>query len=126
LNSYSSRERLAIYDRLENGLHHLYRRKDMSAESREVLIDALNRIAWDDAVHIAAPWEPRSSLCGSWDRNLVTLDDPRPDGMAGCWTCLMAAEWFDKNAASGVIASSTAGLTGEASGEGNDPDTGAA
>jgi hypothetical protein len=64
-------------------------------ELREALIDLGNAVAWDDAIHIAAPWEKRSSLCGNWNRNLVTLDEPRPDGVAGCWTCLMAADWFD-------------------------------
>ena len=48
----------------------------------------------DDAIHIGAPWEPRSSLCGKWDVRLVALDDPPPDGWAGCWTCLMAREWI--------------------------------
>jgi hypothetical protein len=82
-------------DRLVDGLLHLYRRKDVSAESKEVLVDAMNECSWDDAIHIAAPWEPRSSLCGNWNRNLVSLDAKRPDGMSGCWTCLMAADWFD-------------------------------
>ena len=51
----------------------------------------------DDAIHIAAPWETRSSLCGQWNRrNLATLGEARPDGGSGCWTCLMAAGWIDK------------------------------
>jgi hypothetical protein len=68
---------------------------DADGELREALIDLANFTAWDDAIHIAAPWEPRSSLCGNWNRNLVALDAGRPDGMAGCWTCLTAADWFD-------------------------------
>ena len=86
--------RLREYDQRERVLYHLYSRKDMSAEQRDVLLAALNRMSWDDAIHIAAPWEPRSSLCGNWDRNLVTLEDDRPDGISGCWTCLRAADWF--------------------------------
>ena len=53
---------------------------------------------WDDAIHVAAPWETRESLCGSWGRNLVALDEKLPDGFSGCWTCLMAAEWISKQA----------------------------
>lgn len=68
------------------------------------LLRAAGMVMWDDAIHIAAPWEPRASLCGNWDRNLVTLDEPRPDGMAGCWTCLIAADWFDAHG--GVAAAS--------------------
>lgn len=58
---------------------------------------ALADPAWDDALHIAAPWERRSSLCGEWNRNLVDLEDERPDDPASCWTCLMAADWIDAN-----------------------------
>jgi hypothetical protein len=83
-------------ERLTNGLLALHRRKDMSEVQRAVLLDAANALAWDDAIHIAAPWEPRSSLCGNWNRNLVSLGDPRPNGVAGCWTCLMAATWLDQ------------------------------
>lgn len=77
---------------------------DMAAKTtnpvhRVVLIEAANHVSWDDAIHIAAPWEKRSSLCGNWFRNLVALDEPRPDGVAGCWTCLLAAEWMDENLA---------------------------
>lgn len=50
---------------------------------------------WDDALHIAAPWGGRQSLCGGWGRNLVALDQPRPDGWEGCWSCLQAADWLD-------------------------------
>jgi hypothetical protein len=69
-----------------------------NADDKGTLFEAASDISWDDAVHIAAPWEPRSSLCGSWFRNLVTLADVRPDGVSGCWTCLMAADWMDKQA----------------------------
>lgn len=72
----------------------LSRRKDIREADRWVLERAAIDIAWDDAIHIAAPWEPRSSLCGQWFRNLATLDEPRPDGAEGCWTCLMAADWL--------------------------------
>jgi hypothetical protein len=58
-------------------------------------LDLLEEREWDDAIHIAAPWEPRSTLCGNWNRNLVALKDPRPGGASGCWTCLIAAEWID-------------------------------
>lgn len=83
------------HKRLESGLLQLYRRKDMSEAQREVLLDAVNEVAWDDAIHVAAPWDIRVSLCGSWDRNLVSLGDPIPGGFAGCWTCMQAADWFD-------------------------------
>ena len=53
---------------------------------------------WDDAIHVAAPWEKRSSLCGNWGRNLVSLDEKLPDGLSGCWTCIMAAEWIGEQA----------------------------
>ncbi len=72
-------------------------------EPYALAVEALNRLAadarraeWDDAIHIAAPWESRSSLCGNWNRNLVSLTDPTPDSASGCWTCLIAAEWLDK------------------------------
>lgn len=49
----------------------------------------------DDAIHIAAPWEPRSSLCGQWRRiNLAAFDGEIADGMAACWTCVMAERWI--------------------------------
>ena len=92
-------------ERLTNGLLALYRRKDMSEAQRTVLLDAASALAWDDAIHIAAPWEPRSSLCGNWNRNLVALSDPRPNGWEGCWTCLMAAEWFEQQSAVSASAS---------------------
>lgn len=68
----------------------------MSAADKELLLDVVNRVAWDDAIHIAAPWDDRVTLCGNWDRNRISLDGERPGGLEGCWTCLMAAEWFDK------------------------------
>jgi hypothetical protein len=86
-------------ERLTTGLLALYRREGLTDDERDILLDAANALAWDDAVHIAAPWEPRASLCGCWNRNLVALEDERPDGMAGCWTCLKAGEWFDKHLA---------------------------
>lgn len=64
------------------------------------LYDAIGSIAmlasWDDAIHISAPWEPRSTLCGNWERNMRPLDGERPNGIEGCWTCLQAADWFDR------------------------------
>lgn len=71
-----------------------FRQQHLPEHRGRVIADHLT---WDDAIHIAAPWETRSSLCGSWNRNLVTLDDPRPDGMSGCWTCLTASDWMDAN-----------------------------
>ena len=47
--------------------------------------------AWDDAIHIASPSDPLRSLCGSLGRNLVDLPE-RPDGMSGCWGCLVRAD----------------------------------
>jgi hypothetical protein len=93
------RERLR---RIEEGLLHLYARKDMSEAQRKVLLDAVNHIAWDDAIHIAAPWNEAVSLCGEWFRNLAPFQGGRPDGVSGCWTCLQTAEWFDKNLAKGT------------------------
>lgn len=96
----TGRERM---HQIERGLLEIYGRPGMDGDDKEILQDAAKRLAWDDAIHIAAPWEPRASLCGLWFRNLVTLSEPRPDGVEGCWTCLMAAEWFDKQkAAAGV------------------------
>jgi len=49
----------------------------------------------DDAIHVAAPWEPRKSLCGQLGRrNLAPLDGPSPDGWEGCWSCLDVAKWI--------------------------------
>lgn len=81
-------------DRLSRILLDVRKREGLNNEEKEALLDAANEVSWDDAIHIATPWEPRSSLCGNWERNLVTLDAPRPDGWGGCWTCLMAAEWL--------------------------------
>lgn len=69
---------------LTDGLLKIRARKDMSKAQREILLDAANALAWDDAIHVAAPWERRSSLCGKWNRNLVDLGDD-----------LRAAAWFD-------------------------------
>lgn len=88
---------LAHNDRHVQTLLHLYRRKDVTDSQRESLGLAMNELDIDDAVHVMAPWDTRVTLCGGWWRNRVSLDEKRPDGMAGCWTCLMAAEWFDKN-----------------------------
>jgi len=48
----------------------------------------------DDAVHMAAPWEPRKSLCGQWNRRNLVPRDNRPDPWAGCWSCLQADDWI--------------------------------
>jgi hypothetical protein len=105
------------YERLSNGLMRLWRRKDVSATDKEILLDATNTVMWDDAIHVAAPWDERTTLCGNWDRNRVALDAPRPGGMEGCWTCLLTAEWLDKNLVSGradADASSSAVESGSA------------
>jgi hypothetical protein len=86
----------ARLDVMEATLVRLSRRKDIREADRQVLERAALDIAWDDAIHIAAPWEPRSSLCGQWFRNLASLDAPPPDSVSGCWTCLMAADWLRK------------------------------
>lgn len=83
--------------RLEADLLKLYGRDDISASEKNVLLDAINHLMWDDAIHVAAPWEPRSSLCGNWFRNLVPLEGELPGGWSGCWTCIMAAEWMLAN-----------------------------
>jgi hypothetical protein len=46
----------------------------------------------DDAVHIAVD-HGRRTLCGNdaGPRNTVGPSDARPDGMAGCWMCLLIA-----------------------------------
>jgi hypothetical protein len=74
------------------------RRERLVSEDEEALLWSAVEETWDDAIHVAAPWEPHSSLCGGWGRNLVALDAERPDGMSGCWTCLMAAEWISSHA----------------------------
>lgn len=98
MSDATGRERM---DQLEKGLLDLYSRAGMDGDDKAVLLDAANRVAWDDAIHIASPWESRSSLCGNWFRNLVTLGEPRPDSVAGCWTCLTAAKWLDQHAVKG-------------------------
>jgi hypothetical protein len=82
-------------DRLTKGLLQLHARGDMTEAQRDVLLDSANALAWDDALHIAAPWEPRSSLCGHWNRNLVVLGEAMPPGLSPCWTCMIAKQWFE-------------------------------
>lgn len=65
------REAICKADQQQNVLYRLYKRGDISDEQKEVLVDMMNLVAWDDAIHIAAPWESRSSLCGQWGRNLA-------------------------------------------------------
>ena len=49
----------------------------------------------DDAIHIAAPWEPRKSLCGQWNRrNLAPFEEPPSGGEQRCWSCLDAGKWL--------------------------------
>jgi hypothetical protein len=81
---------------LEKGLLDIHNRPGMDGDDKAILLDAAQMVAWDDAIHIAAPWEPRSSLCGNWFRNLITLDEPQVCPGNGCWTCWMAAEWLAK------------------------------
>jgi hypothetical protein len=64
--------------------------KDGREEDALVLCDAANSV-WDDAIHIASPQDPTVTLCGNVDRNMVALED-RPDGWAGCWSCLTIAD----------------------------------
>jgi hypothetical protein len=93
-----SREAALKQDRFERLAYRIQKSGAVSEDEAMLLWDA-SRGMWDDAIHVAAPWEPRSSLCGNWGRNLVAIDEARPDGMAGCWTCLIAAEWIDKRVA---------------------------
>jgi hypothetical protein len=89
-------------DRLANGLLGLARRDGMDDNDQDVLIDAANLLSWDDAIHIAAPWDDRVTLCGNWRRNRQSLDEERPDGFGGCWSCLQAADWFDQFDLAGI------------------------
>jgi hypothetical protein len=58
---------------------------------------ATERDGLDDAVHIAAPWDERVSLCGRWQRTLAPLHHlPRPNVWDGCWSCLQAAAWVGR------------------------------
>lgn len=57
---------------------------------------------WDDAIHIASPDDPLRSLCGLYGRNLDDLPE-RPDGMSGCWTCLIRAEELSPAAAREMV-----------------------
>lgn len=89
----------ARMNHLEEVLLKLYRRRDLTEDQQSAVLAAITEVAWDDAIHIAAPWEERSSLCGRWHRNLVSLDAPRPDSVSGCWACIMAAEWLSGHVA---------------------------
>jgi hypothetical protein len=66
------------------------------SESTAVAVDVAEVDEMDDAVHIAAPWDRRISLCGQQNRmNLASLEGDWPNGWEGCWTCLMAAPYVD-------------------------------
>lgn len=59
---------------------------------------------FDDALHIAAPWDARVSLCGQSDRaSVAPFEGERPDGGFGCWTCLQAARRIDVLVAGGPV-----------------------
>lgn len=63
----------------------------------DTLLDAHNALAWDDAIHVEAPWAAGETLCGQSNRNLVPLVGQLPGGMEGCWSCLRAAGWLREN-----------------------------
>jgi len=95
----SGRHRLNL---IEGRLLGLAGRLDISEIQRKTLLEAADMIAWDDAIHIAAPWERRAGLCGLWYRNLVPFDAERPNGIEGCWTCLLAADWLTNHSVGGI------------------------
>lgn len=64
-----------------------------------LMLASLAEREWDDAIHIAAPWGEGVSVCGEWQRNLVPFTGPPPDGMEGCWQCLLIAEWINQHIA---------------------------
>ena len=68
-----------------------YRLRQEGREEDSDLLYALGQGIWDDAIHIASPANGHVSLCGERGRNLAPLNE-RPDGWAGCWTCLHEAD----------------------------------
>lgn len=78
-------------------LTHRLRESKQISEDEATLLYSVSESEWDDAVHIEAPWREGYTLCASGpDRNLVALDAPRPDGWAGCWSCLQIADKLDE------------------------------
>lgn len=69
-----------------------YRLHEEGREEESVLLYSFGEAEWDDAIHIASPWNGHMSLCGNKGRNLVPLDGERPGGVEGCWTCLQQVE----------------------------------
>lgn len=83
-------------ERLEALAKRLRTQKRLSRSDQHLLLEAAHA-AWDDAVHFAAPWDSRVSLCGDWHRNLIPIDDKGDVGAARCWTCLHIRDWLVKN-----------------------------
>jgi hypothetical protein len=93
-----SKEYILRQNRLSDLTYRLSEENRISREEALMLYRAAES-EWDDALHIAAPWDRRVSLCGNWGRNLCELGGTRPDGLQGCWTCLQTAEWLDAHLA---------------------------
>lgn len=45
----------------------------------------------DDAIHVRSPISKPMTLCGAEAHRVLNLreyDEPLPDSIAGCWTCI--------------------------------------
>ena len=88
-----SRER---QDELRNLGQRLSRSRWISITERDAIYAAAEA-EWDDAMHFAAPWDLRVSLCGKWDRNLIPIDQLGDVQGARCWSCLQVRDWLRSN-----------------------------